>query len=262
MLVALIGCTTTPSGRKQLALLPETQMAEMGAAAFQQMKSRSRVLEGTPATRYVQCVADHLTAVVEAGHVPKSWEVELFDDEAVNAFALPGGKIGVYTGLLKVANNQHQLAAVLGHEIAHVIARHGNERVSQQLAANVGLQLAALLINTENSRDKQILMGALGLGAQFGVLMPFSRLQESEADQLGLLLMAKAGFDPRESIQLWKNMEKNSEGSAPPEFLSTHPSHETRIRRLRDALPEALTRFEQAQQQGRRPRCRRLSDSG
>ena len=162
-----------------------------------------------------------------------SWEVVVFDSDQVNAFALPGGKIGVYTGLLKVAVTQDQLATVIGHEIAHVLADHSNERLSQSQIANAGLQLTNIALgSSEYAQYRGATMAALGLGVQYGVLMPYGRTQESEADIVGLELMAKSGFDPNQSVDLWKNMAKASGGAQPPELLSTHPSHGTRIQDL------------------------------
>ena len=247
---ALTACATSPLGRSQLQLFPESQMAQMGVAAFQDMKTQ-QTLESSPQTnRYVNCVANAITAELPE---PRDWEVQVFKDDSANAFALPGGKIGVHTGLLDVAKNQDQLATVIGHEVAHVLASHANERVSTSYIASTGLQLAQVAAG-EPTPAKQQLFGLLGLGAQVGVLLPFSRTQESEADLLGLDLMAKAGFDPRASIPLWQNMGAAGGGN-PPEFLSTHPSHQTRIGDVSRRLEIAMPIYEQAKQAGKRPRC-------
>jgi predicted Zn-dependent protease len=178
--------------------------------------------------------------------------VVVFNDKAANAFALPGGKIGVYTGLLQVAQTQDQLAAVIGHEVAHVTAQHANERVSTAFAAEAGLNVVdAIYGGTSSGRNA---MALLGLGTQVGVLMPFGRAQESEADLLGLDLMARVGFDPREAVTLWQNMARSG-GGAPPEFLSTHPSHATRIEDLQKRMPEALKLYDAARVAGRKPKC-------
>jgi predicted Zn-dependent protease len=198
-------------------------------------------------------VADAVTVVLDPRHADTAWEVVLFQEDSANAFALPGGKIGVHSGLLKVARNQDQLATVLAHEVAHVIAEHSNERVSTAYATQGGLQIVQALAGGA-SGERSNLMALLGLGAQFGVLMPFSRVQESEADVIGLELMARAGFDPRESIRLWENMGEAG-GGEPPEFLSTHPSHGRRISDLQSQMPKALELYKQAQAQGRRPQC-------
>jgi len=174
-------------------------MAEMGQTAYQELKQQTPVSDDPGVKRYVQCVAQNLTGVIERD---TAWEVTVFDDKAANAFALPGGKIGVYTGLLDITENQHQLAAVIGHEIAHVQANHSNARISNAYATQAGLTLVQLLTGATGA-EKQQLMGLLGLGAQVGVLLPYGRSQESEADTLGLNYMARAGFDPRESIALW-----------------------------------------------------------
>ncbi len=242
-------CTTSPTGRSQLILLPEGQLNQMGLQAFDSMKKKTPVDKSRTTNRYVQCVATAITREVGG-----SWEVVVFKDDSANAFALPGNKIGVHTGLLKIAENQHQLATVIGHEIAHVLSRHSNERVSQQVATQQGLNIIGSVANPTSSGGKAM-MGALGLGAQYGILMPFSRAQESEADIYGLRLMAKAGFDPRESVRLWGNMARANKGQ-PPEFMSTHPSHGTRIGQLQGNIPSVLPQYEQARKSGKRPACK------
>jgi len=250
----LPGCATSPLGRSQLILFPEAEMAQMGAAAFSDMQKQSPVSKDGKSNRYVQCVANNVLGVVPGGD-PKNWEVQVFDGDDVNAFALPGRKIGVYRGLLKVAENQHQLAAVIGHEIAHVSAKHANERVSTQFVAESGLQVAQVAAGA-NSPAKQQLFGLLGLGAQVGVLLPFNRKQESEADLIGLDYMADAGFDPRESVKLWRNMEKVG-GERPADFLSTHPSSTNRIESLSGRMDSAMERYDRARASGRIPDCAR-----
>lgn len=244
----LLACATSPTGRSQLVLMPEAQLAQMGFQAFEQIKRRERIEANPAVNAYVRCVADELTYTLGG-----RWEVAVFQSEQVNAFALPGGKIGVYSGLLKAARNQHQLAAVLGHEIGHVLARHSNERVSQEFAVEQALGLIQALATPQSSSGR-LLMGALGLGAQVGVLMPFSRIQETEADVIGLELMARAGFDPREAIRLWHNMGETSRPK-PPEWLSTHPSHASRIQEIERHLPRILPLYEAAKARGRRPNC-------
>jgi predicted Zn-dependent protease len=248
-LVLLAACSTSPTGRSQLVLMPDSQMNQMGLQAFTNIKQKTPVEQGRVTNNYVQCVARAITREVGG-----SWEVVVFKDDSANAFALPGSKIGVYTGLLKVAANQSQLATVIGHEVAHVLANHSNERVSQQFAVEQSLGLVSAVASPQTGTGKT-LMGMLGVGAQYGILMPFSRVQESEADQYGLNLMARAGFDPRESVNLWVNMGKANKGQ-PPEFLSTHPSHSSRISDLNRQIPAALQLYQQAQQAGKRPNCR------
>ncbi|XGC79451.1 M48 family metallopeptidase [Bdellovibrio bacteriovorus] len=237
--VLVSACTTSPTGRRQLLLLPESQMQEMGAQAFTEMKGKTPTEKDPKLNNYVKCIVDHLSVQIKEGEVPKQWDVVVFKSDEANAFALPGGKVGVYTGLLKVAATQDQLAAVIGHEMGHVIAQHGNARVSETLVAQGGLDIVNTVLAQRQGQNYDLLMAGLGLGAQYGVLMPHGRAQESEADVLGLQLMAKAGFDPRASVELWKNMGKAG-GSQPPEFLSTHPSHGTRIENLNDNMKNAL----------------------
>jgi predicted Zn-dependent protease len=247
---ALAACATSPLGHRQLQLFPDSQMAEMGATAFQQIKQKTPETDDPQVSAYVNCVANAITSVLPGD---REWEVQVFDDEAINAFALPGGKIGVYTGLLEVAENQDQLAAVIGHEVAHVLAEHGNARMSAAMATQVGLTAAQIFAATQGAEQQQI-FGLLGLGAQVGILLPYGRSQETESDLLGLDLMARAGFDPRESVDLWRNMAEAG-GEQPPEFLSTHPAHDTRIENLTDRMSRALKIYQQAQAQGRTPSC-------
>jgi predicted Zn-dependent protease len=230
--------------------MPPGQLDQMGLEAFQQVKSTTPEATDPRVHRYVQCVSDAITRQVGG-----TWEVEVFRDPAVNAFALPGGRIGVYTGLLRVAETPDQLAAVIGHEVAHVVAQHHNERVSQQFAAEQGLALINAL--AAGGATQQSLMALLGLGAQVGVLLPYSRIQETEADKLGLDLMAQAGFDPRAAVELWRNMERVGGGGG-PEFLSTHPAGGTRIAQLQGRMDQAMDLYQQARARGRSPRCEQL----
>ena len=223
----------------------------MGVAAFDQVKSKTRVSGDVSTNAYVKCVAGRITAEINPAQAgARNWEVQVFMSDDVNAFALPGGKIGVYTGLLRVAKTQDQLAAVIGHEVAHVLAHHANERVSTAYTAE-----AALTAVSASGMVSPQLMSLMGLGTQVGVLLPFSRTQESEADLLGLDLMARAGFDPRQSIALWQNMGASRKSGAPPEFLSTHPSDATRMSKLNARMPSAMSLYQTANNAGRRPQC-------
>ncbi|NJO17632.1 MAG: M48 family metallopeptidase [Thioploca sp.] len=251
MTLLLLSCVTSPTGRKQLLLMPADQVDTMGVEAFNTLKQETPLETNYSVNRYVTCVAN---AIIQVSNSPvKDWEIAVFRDESANAFALPGGKIGVNTGLLKVAEDQNQLGTVIGHEIAHVLANHSNERVSQEYAVQQGIELIQAVANVQTQMG-QTMMGLLGVGAQFGILLPYSRTHESEADIFGLNLMAAAGFDPRASITLWQNMERAGSSEA-PEFLSTHPSHNTRINDLQNAMNNALSLFQQAQTGGRRPNC-------
>ena len=246
----LSSCSTSPEGRRQLIILPDSQMDTMGVQAFTEMKSKTPVDSNATTNAYVKCVAN---AITDALSEKRAWEVVVFKDEEANAFALPGGKIGVQTGLLKVATNADQLAAVIGHEVGHVLARHGNERASEQLGTQALAGGVGALFGDPNSTKYKVAMGALGVGAQYGVLLPHSRTQESEADTIGLELMAKAGFNPAEAVQLWRNMDRLSAGGAPPEFMSTHPSNERRIADLQAKQGQAVAIFKAS---GRHPNCR------
>jgi predicted Zn-dependent protease len=259
LLIAVIlgltsSCATSPEGRTQLKLIPDDQMDAMGVQSFEQIKQQTPLSKDKNVTQYVQCIAVKIIPQVTQKPDPKQWEIQVFEDDQANAFALPGYKIGVYTGLLKYAKNQDQLAAVIGHEVAHVIARHGNERVSSQMATQAGLDLASVLLGGSEDPNNAMILAGLGLGVQFGITLPFSRSHESEADLIGLDLMAKAGFNPEESVSLWENMSQA--GSSPPEFMSTHPSGSTRIKQLQERIPKALPAYQQAVKNGQRATCK------
>ncbi|GED42026.1 M48 family metallopeptidase [Cobetia marina] len=253
--VTLSACASSPLGRSQLTLYSDQELEKMGEASFSKYQQELPVVEGRQ-DAYVSCVADAVTAKVPASYGISEWQVKVFEDDSANAFALPGGYIGVNTGLLEVAENQDQLATVIGHEIAHVLARHANERVSTQSLTSAGLSLTQALAGLEGTGGDQ-LMGLLGMGAEYGVLKPFSRSHESEADLLGLDLMAEAGFDPRASIKLWANMNASG-GAQPPVWMSTHPSDEQRMTALNERLETALPTYQQARAAGEKPNCDRL----
>ena len=243
-LVSLVAaCATSPLGRRQLILVSDAEMSQMGAASFNEMKQKTPLTKDGKSSAYVSCVAHAITN--ELG-TDQNWEVQVFDDKQVNAFALPGGKIGVYAGLLKVATTQDQLAAVIGHEVSHVLAGHSAERVSEGMATQVGVSVASVATGVDANM--------LGLASNVFFTLPHSRTQESEADLLGLDLMSKAGFDPRAAITLWQNMS-HAGGQKPPELLSTHPADDTRIQQLENRMPSALPLYEQARAQGKRPHC-------
>jgi len=233
--------------------MPEDQMTEMGLAAYDQISKETRLSTDPALNTYVVCVANAITGALADGDAPLAWEVRVFDVDAPNAFALPGGKIGVNRGLLSVAKNQDQLATVIGHEVAHVIAGHSNERISAQYATEGALAVASAVSDPANPTHQQAI-ALLGAGAQVGVLLPYGRTHESEADLLGLDLMSRAGFDPRQSVELWRNMAAAG-GQQPPEFLSTHPSHNTRIEKLEARIPQDLPVYQEARRSGRAPRC-------
>lgn len=229
-------CSSSPTGRQQVLLFSGSDMSELGAQSFQELKKQEKINNDPKINQYVRCVSNAITARLAPQPDFSEWEIVVFDSEQVNAFALPGGKIGVYTGLLNVAKNQDQLATVIAHEIGHVLARHGNERLSRSQLADAGLQLSNAVLS--GSEYQSLAMAGLGLGVQYGVLMPYNRAQESEADIIGLRLLAESGFDPMQSIDLWKNMAEASGANQPPELLSTHPSHSTRIDDLQHEIAQ------------------------
>ena len=242
ILVLLAGCGESPTGRYQLALVPDSVMRDMGEQAFADIRQHRPVVTAPAPSELVRCVAE---AVIDAARehypdaaMPPAWDIAVFDDPSPNAFALPGGKVGIHTGMLAVADSPSQLAAVIGHEVAHVLANHGNERLTQTLGIEAALYLVGLF--GEGEMNQQALMQALGLGAELGIALPFSRAHEEEADLMGLMIMAEADFDPRQGVTLWEEMAARG-GGRPLEFLSTHPAHETRIERLRAHMEQALS---------------------
>ena len=253
LLLALSACEESPTGRKQVTLVPDRQMAEIGSRSFAELLRGQPLVEDQRVLDYVGCVTRALVDVLPAPQ--GEWSVAVFQDPSPNAFALPGGKVGINLGMLGVARTPDQLAAVIGHEIGHVRADHSNERLTQELAVQGGLMLVDLLAEEPGSAGHLVLRKALGLGAQFGVLLPYSRAHETEADLIGLELMARAGFDPRASLALWRNMAAAGDGQ-PLEFLSTHPSHDSRLDDLAAGMETALELQRQALAEGRRPRCK------
>lgn len=249
-------CAESPTGRKQVMLFDNKQLNTMGAQTFEQMKAEQKISSDPATNRYVQCVANALLKVTPDEYQQYNWEIVVFDSEQVNAFALPGGKMGVYTGLIKIAETPAQLAAVVGHEIGHVMAGHSNERLSTNQFLQLALALGDAGTKAYGVRYQQELMAALGLGAQVGVALPFSRTHETEADVIGLELMAKAGFNPEDSVALWRNMAAAGSGGV-PQFLSSHPVPDTRIRTLQEKMPQAATLYQQRRQQGALPACRK-----
>lgn len=228
-----------------------SQLQQASVVQFEQMREELTVSENAADRAFVQCVADALIAQLDEPYRSYTWDLELFEEEDINAFAMPGGQIGIYTGLFRAATNQDQLAAVMGHEIAHVTRGHSLKRANSQQAANIGILVGS--VASEVVRDNA---GLIVLGAQLGLLLPYGRAQESEADVDGLDLMAKAGFNPDGSVQLWRNMAEESPNSMPA-FLSTHPSSSARIRQLEAQLGVVEPMYQQARAAGLRPNCTR-----
>ena len=232
------------TGRKQLVDMSREQESQLGLMSYRQALSEAEVVRGDhPLANQVKTIGKKLVAVSEDQHY--QWEFNLINSAEINAFAVPGGKVAVYAGILKIANNENALAAVMGHEVGHVIARHGAERMAQQKLVQIGSLAAGVAISDMDPAQQRTILGALGLGAQYGVLLPFSRDHENEADRIGLILASRACYDPREAPALWERMSQlQGAGGRRPEFMSTHPSDDTRIRRLRALLPEALAERE------------------
>ncbi len=255
-LLSFGGCITNPyTKRSQLLLVGEAEEMSLGEESYQQILSDPKIQISNNPTEVdpVQRVAKR---IIEAAKISKyaerakqfSWEVSVIkDDNTKNAFALPGGKIAVYTGIFPEAYNESGLAAIMGHEVVHALARHGAERMSQGLVAQFGMAAASISLagGGADPASQQLAMQALGLGAQVGILLPFGRSHESEADYVGLLLAAQAGYDPQEAVRVWERMAQGSQGQ-PPEFLSTHPNHQTRIADLQKWMPQALAIYHQA----------------
>jgi len=234
--------------------ISDSELAAEAARQFAEMKASMPLTTDRETIDYIACVANAVVSELEPPHSDLAWEMAIFDSKAVNAFAMPGGKIGVMVGILKAAQNQDQLAAVIGHEIAHVTADHSKERASRGKLSNVGIQVAAVLLGGGHQGATYTAYEALNQGAAFGIMLPFSRKQESEADVIGLKYMAKAGFDPRAAVPLWQNMSDEA-GEARAEFISTHPSSDKRIDSLVSQWIEALPLYNQAIQEGRIPNC-------
>ena len=234
--------------------ISDSELAAQAAKQFAEMKASMPLTTDGDTIEYIACVANAVVSELEPPHDNLAWEMAIFDNEAVNAFAMPGGKIGVMVGILKAAQDQDQLAAVIGHEIAHVTADHSKERASRGRLSNVGIQVAAVLLGGGHQGATYTAYEALNQGAAFGIMLPFSRNQESEADVIGLKYMAKAGFDPRAAVPLWQNMTDEA-GEARAEFISTHPSSDKRIDSLVSQWIDALPVYNEAIQEGRVPNC-------
>jgi len=251
----LCGCTTSPTGRKQLMMVSDGEMSKMGLAAFNDMRSKGKFVDAPKERAYATCVANSLVAALPPPWNTQQWEVQIIDDDTPNAFALPGGRIGVNRGMFKVANNQDLLAVVLGHELSHVVSRHGAERMSDNIAAQVAIVAGTAYAATRGT-NAGYAAAALGAGAEVGILLPFSRMQESEADTLGQRYMAQAGFDPRAAATLWQRMAEQTPGaSKQPAFLSTHPASYNRQQSLTKQAAQLMPVFEQARAGGHKPNC-------
>jgi len=250
-----VGCASTSGSSAGPGWISDSEMEAESAKQFAEMKASMPLITDREKIDYIACVANAVVSALEPEYRDLAWEMAIFEVDSVNAFAMPGGKIGVMEGILKAATNQHQLAAVIGHEIAHVTAEHSNERASRGKLSGVGIQVAAVLLGAGHRGATYTAYEALNQGAAFGIMLPFSRNQESEADVIGLKYMARAGFDPRQAVPLWQNMEEEAGGNKPAEFMSTHPSSDKRIDDLISEWGEALPLYNEALEAGRDPNC-------
>ncbi len=247
--ILVICCSTVPiTGRRQFTIIPESQMMAMADQQYAEFMKANPRSANQAQVRMVRNVGERLRAAVERYMAEQdrssdlknfAWEFNLVESKDVNAWAMPGGKIVFYTGILPLTRDETGIAVVMGHEIAHVIARHGNERMTQALVAQMGGMALAQALKDRPEQTQKLWLGAFGLGAQVGILLPYSRLHEKEADRLGMIFMAMAGYNPEAAVEFWGRMAEMNKGGVMPEFLSTHPSDATRIRLLKELLPEA-----------------------
>ena len=242
-------CSTVPlTGRKQLNLIPASTMLSMSFSQYDQFIKENKVAANQDQAALIKRVGERIQRAVESFFAERGlsdqlkgyrWEFNLVESDQVNAWCMPGGKVVVYTGILPLTQTEAGLATVLGHEIAHAVAEHGNERMSQGMLAQLGGLALDQALQKKPEQTRALWMSAFGAGVQVGALLPFSRVQESEADHLGLIFMAMAGYDPHEAVSFWERMAAKG-GKAPPEFLSTHPSDQSRIEKIKEELPEAM----------------------
>lgn len=244
----VMACKTNPfTGEKNLNFYPNSQIFPAAFQQYDQVLAESEVVTGTPEARLIKNVGQKIATAAERylnangyqGYLEDyAWEFSLIKDDQINAWAMPGGKIAFYTGIMPIAQSEAGVAAIMAHEVAHALADHGAQRMTKTQLAQVGGAVVGAAVGNKSESTQQIINTAYGLGAQYGVLMPFSRSHETEADRIGLTLMAIAGYDPMEAADLWRRMKANAQ-AAPPEFLSTHPSSDTRIRNIEKWAPEA-----------------------
>jgi metalloendopeptidase OMA1, mitochondrial len=247
LLLFLAACMTSPvTGRKQLNLVGDAQMTQLGISSFEKMKQETKISTDPKLNEMVQRVGKRIAAA-SANDLPDAqWEFVVFDSPDANAFCLPGGKVGVYTGLMPIAKDEAGLATVIGHEVAHAAARHGAARMSRALAAETGGQLLGVTLSASDPRVQSLATVAYPALAQVAVLLPYDRQDESEADHIGLVYMARAGYDPQTAVQFWQRFAEHNQrqgGGGGLAFLRTHPVDEVRIRQLQEWMPEALSEF-------------------
>ncbi len=243
-----IGCQSVPvSERRQLLLVSESEENRMGLTAYQEVLKKEPVTKNETAAEIVRRVGQRIAAVADRPDF--DWEFNVIEAETQNAFCLPGGKVAVYTGILPICQNEAGLAVVMSHEIAHALARHGGERMTHQMVQNKVKDGVAFLMRDSKDTTQKIVLTAYGAGAQYGAILPYSRKHELEADHIGIMMMARAGYDPSEAPLFWERFAGQKDGAAPMEFLSTHPSDARRSSALREVLPEAMKLYEAAAKQ-------------
>ena len=241
------GCQQVPvTQRKQLLVTSEEKENEMGLTAYQEVLKSEPLTKNERAVELVRRVGRRIADV--ANRPDFQWEFNVIESDTQNAFCLPGGKVAVYTGILPLCENEAGLAVVMSHEVAHAIARHGGERMTYQTAQNLGKSAVGYVMQNQEEQKQKIVLTAYGAASEYGVILPYSRKHELEADHIGILLMAKAGYDPSEAPQFWDRFSGSKESGAPIEFMSTHPSDARRAAALRELLPEAMQRYEDAEQ--------------
>lgn len=241
----LSACAEVPyTERKQIMMLSEEQEGEIGEKTFEQIKEEVRLSQDPYINRLVREVGERIARASEK--TDYDWEFIVIEDRTVNAFALPGGKVAMYTGIMPISRDEAGIAVVMGHEVAHVLARHGAERMSQEQILELGQAALMIALTGKSPPARAAVMRAYGLGAKVGVTLPYSRKHEAEADKIGLILMAKAGYDPRAAVDFWRRMAEASKGAARPELLSTHPSDEARIKKIEEFIPEAMEHYKKA----------------
>jgi predicted Zn-dependent protease len=248
--VVLSGCDTVPvTGRKQLNIMSTGEEAQLGLTSFNQLKKDTPISKDPAANALVQKVGHRIAAVANQDMPGAQWEFVVFESKEANAFCLPGGKVGVYTGILPITKDESGLATVIGHEVAHAVARHGGERMTEAMGLQLGGEILGATLSNSDPRMQAAANAAYGLGSQVGVALPHSRAQESEADHIGLIYMAEAGYDPRTAVAFWQRFAdfEKQQGGSTPTFLRTHPTDATRIKQLQVWMPEALAKYHPAQ---------------